>query len=62
MKNKTFKFKLTTEYEVELPADWTVEQAEFWANDGTWCVQNAFEELAESDDCGCFNTTMKVSN
>lgn len=57
---KRVTFSVSTEWSVDLPADWDEAMCEFWANDGTWCVQNMWGEMADSDDCNCLSTVMRV--
>ena len=61
MANRRVKFKVVTYWETDLPEDWDDDMCHFWANDGTWCAQNMFKELAEDEcDCGCFKTKMEI--
>lgn len=60
LRRKTVRFRVVTVYEKELPEHWTKYDCEFWANDGSWCVSSMWNEKAESDDCGCSDTEMKV--
>lgn len=53
------RVRMTVEYDVAVPADWGREQVEFHRNDGTWCADNALDELAaeaERNGCLCPNT------
>lgn len=47
------KMKLEVEYEVEVPADWDKDQIEFHRNEGSWCANNALEELENLEGCLC---------
>lgn len=37
--------RMTVEYEVEVPHSWGKDMIEFHRNDGTWCCDNALDEL-----------------
>ena len=53
---KRVKVRMVVEYEVEVPAYWSGEQIEFHRNQGSWCADNAIEELealSESQKCLC---------
>lgn len=52
------KVRLTVEYEVDVPAEWDKEQIEFHRNEGSWCANNALDELtalfrSENSPCMC---------
>lgn len=53
---KTVKVRMIVEYEVDVPADWGKQQVEFHRNEGSWCSNNALDELerlAEEKGCLC---------
>jgi hypothetical protein len=48
--------RMVVEYEIEVPAHWDKEQIEFHRNRGSWCSDNAMDELEqlqEADGCLC---------
>ncbi len=52
--NKRVKLRMVVEYEVEVPASWSRSDIEFHRNKGSWCCDNALQELeAEADRLGC---------
>jgi len=59
---RTVIVRMTIEYPVEVPKYWSKENIEFHRNDGSWCSNNALDELAQlydqeggsSPDCMCF--------
>lgn len=59
-RRKAFRFRVTTEYVVDLPEDWTEEMAELWANHSDWCVSEMFRRLAEQKPCACDVTKLEV--
>ena len=56
---KKVKVRMTVEYEIDVPANWDKGMVEFHRNEGTWCADNAVEELQAIIDkgegclCGC---------
>ena len=53
---KRVKVRMTIEYFIEVPGSWDKDSVEFHRNEGSWCSQNAIEELQElvdSGDCLC---------
>lgn len=53
---KKVKVRMTVEYEVSVPAHWQKSDVEFHRNDGSWCADNALDELkklSESEGCLC---------
>lgn len=53
---KKVKVRMIVEYEIEVPYSWDKEQIEFHRNDGSWCSDNALEELEAlggEDACIC---------
>jgi hypothetical protein len=42
---KKVRVRVTLEYEIEVPRNWTKENIEFHRNEGTWCADNMVEEL-----------------
>jgi len=42
---KKVKVRMVVEYEIEVPAHWDKGDIEFHRNDGTWCTNNAIDEL-----------------
>lgn len=42
---KQMLVRMTLEYPVEVPNYWTKEDLEFHRNEGTWCGDNAIQEL-----------------
>lgn len=56
---KKVMVRMTVEYEVKVPAHWDKHMIEFHRNDGSWCADNALDELAEiggGDGCLCHCT------
>jgi len=52
--NKKVKLKYSFEIEVEMPWSWDNGQILFHRNDGSWCADNALDELEKlSDKLGC---------
>jgi len=51
--NKQVRVRMTIEYEVQVPACWDKHQVEFHRNEGSWCVNNAVEELDKLSEDGC---------
>jgi hypothetical protein len=48
--------KMIVEYEVNVPFSWDKEDVEFNRNEGTWCSDNAIEELkklSKKEGCLC---------
>jgi len=43
--HKRMSVRLIIEYEAEVPAHWTAEQANRYRNDGTWCKDNAMRDV-----------------
>ena len=58
---KKVKIKMTVEYEVDVPSSWNKENIEFHRNEGTWCSNNAIDELetAFEKTCMCGTTKFK---
>jgi predicted nucleic acid-binding Zn-ribbon protein len=55
-RKRTVVIKATFEYAVEVPEFWDKSEIEFSRNDGSWCVDNALDELkrvAEHQGCLC---------
>lgn len=47
---------MIVEYDIEVPCDWDAYMVEFSRNDGTWCADNAIDELrklSKSEGCLC---------
>jgi hypothetical protein len=44
---------MTVEYEVAEPASWDKEQIESRRNEGSWCCDNAMDELERLPGCLC---------
>jgi hypothetical protein len=42
--------RMTVEYPVEVPASWTPDNIHFHRNEGTWCSDNAVDELVKLID------------
>lgn len=54
--SKKVKVRMTVEYEIEVPASWDAEMVEYHRNEGSWCADNAIDELeavAERNGCLC---------
>jgi hypothetical protein len=45
--NRLVRIRMTIEYVVDVPAHWDKHDIEFHRNDGSWCCDNAFDELNE---------------
>lgn len=59
---KRVKLRVTIEYEVDVPHHWDKNLIEFQRNDGSWCVDNMLEELAEiaeAEGCLCGRVNFK---
>lgn len=61
---KRVKVRMAVEYEIEVPASWGKDQIEFQRNEGSWCSNNALDELDRAfgkDDgpCMCGATTFE---
>ena len=59
---KMVRIRMTVEYEVSKPFDWSPSDIEFHLNDSSWCANNAIDDLDDyfnSDDpkapCMCGN-------
>lgn len=53
---KKVKVRMIVEYEVDVPNHWDKHNVEFHRNEGSWCSDNALEELkslAEAQGCLC---------
>lgn len=52
--------RMTVEYEIEVPASWNKQMIEFFRNEGSWCSDNALNELENlSEDKGCLCSVME---
>lgn len=57
--SRKVKVRMTVEYEVEVPAHWDKSNIEFHRNEGSWCTNNAIDELTsifegeEENGCMC---------
>lgn len=54
--------RMTVEYEISVPASYDKERVEFQRNEGTWCADNALDELQDLRQkrgclCGVVNFT-----
>lgn len=48
------RVRMTVEYDIDAPVHWDQAQIEFHRNDGSWCADNALDELAaQSERAGC---------
>jgi hypothetical protein len=59
--NKKVKVRMIVEYEIEVPNHWDKEDIEFHRNDGSWCADNAIDELQEKfnnpdSSCMCLHS------
>lgn len=51
---KKVRLKYSFEVEVEMPYSWDESQILFNRNDGSWCADNALDELAKAkEEIGC---------
>lgn len=53
---KKVTVRMTVEYEIEVPAYWDKDDVEFHRNEGSWCADNAIDELSKyggEDGCIC---------
>lgn len=60
---KTVRIRMTVEYDVECPASWEKHNIEFHRNDGSWCANNALDELASlgaDSGCLCYHATFEL--
>jgi hypothetical protein len=58
--SKKIKIQMTVEYEIKVPAEFNGNQIEFSRNEGTWCCDNAIQELENlSKENGCLCNIMK---
>lgn len=56
---KTVRVRMVVEYDIEVPAFWDSDLVESHRNEGSWCADNAIEELQkiqEIDGCLCHRT------
>lgn len=44
---RSIRIRMTVEYEIDVPASWDAEMIEFHRNAGTWCANNAIDELRD---------------
>lgn len=54
--NRKVKVKVSFEMFFDEPASWDKEQIEFARNQGSWCVDNALDDIcekAEAEGCSC---------
>lgn len=49
---KRAKIRMTVEYEIEIPESWGKDDVEFHRNSGTWCANNAIQELKNAFEQG----------
>jgi hypothetical protein len=63
---KTVTVRMTVEYDIRVPHLWTKELIEYGRNKGTWCANNALDELREMSKhsclCFCGNTHFECIN
>lgn len=58
---KNVLVRLVVTYPVEVPNSWDKKMIEFHRNEGTWCGDNAIEELQElPDDYLCQHSTFTL--
>jgi len=60
---RTVLVRLTVEYPIEVPAHWDAGTVDFHRNEGSWCANNALQELDKlfNDDHGpCMCDVAKV--
>lgn len=51
---RTVRMRWVLEYDADVPANWDKRQIEFHRNMGTWCADNAVDELKKTTgDDGC---------
>lgn len=51
---KKVRVRMVVEYEIEVPSHWQKFNVEFQRNEGSWCADNAIEELeALAAEKGC---------
>ena len=53
---KRVKVRMIAEYEIDVPNHWNKHNIEFHRNEGSWCADNAIEELealAKAHGCLC---------
>ena len=50
---KRVRLKMTVVYEVDVPAFWDKDAVESHRNIGTWCANNAIDELNNLPGCLC---------
>lgn len=55
---RTVVVRMTVEYEVDVPQSWDKEQIEFHRNEGSWCANNALDELAQLHDAESAETCL----
>ena len=59
---KKAKVRMIVEYEIDIPAHWDKSNVEFQRNKGSWCCDNAIEELekvSKDKGCICLQTTFE---
>lgn len=57
--NKKVMVRMIVEYEIEVPNHWNEENVLFHRNEGSWCSDNAInelEELSQGGQCLCGKT------
>lgn len=60
---KKARARMVVEYEIVVPHSWDQHDIEFHRNEGSWCSDNAIDELqalAESEGCLCNRMEFEV--
>lgn len=53
---KRIVYELTITMEESVPLEWDADQINFWLNESSWCMGNAFEKLKDmvgNEFCTC---------
>lgn len=62
-RRRTVVVRMTVEHIVVVPESWNSDQINFHRNDSSWCVSNAFRQLADLSDssgqCHCGHTEVE---
>lgn len=56
---KTAKVRMVVEYDVWVPDSWDKHDVEFHRNEGSWCADNAIEELQGLSGAKCLCSRAK---
>ncbi|MEX5630913.1 hypothetical protein, partial [Pseudomonas marginalis] len=54
------KVRYIFEIEIDMPVSFTKENIEYNRNDGTWCADNAIDELKKASENNCLCSVFKA--